>query len=90
MNVLGPVFAGCMKHGWVEEHGIALGERQLDMVLFEIVAKGRQMGCEIAGKIGLRVGQEFCGPGLQWHIAMGNRSLERQGGRNGMDMGRIV
>ena len=60
------------------------------MVSVEILAKLRSSGCEVTGRIGLRVRKVEGRSRLDGHVAMGHGALQRQHGRQPMHVSRIT
>jgi hypothetical protein len=79
-----------MKERWVEEHGVALSERQLDMMLVEIVAKLRPRRRHVAGQVALRERQVERRSGLNRHVAVRDRALQGQHRREALNMNGIA
>jgi hypothetical protein len=75
------------KQGRVEEHSVALGERQLNMMLVEIVAKLRAACRHISGQVALRERQVERRARLERHVAMCDGSLKRQRRGEAVDVG---
>src|SRR5271165_1383910 len=79
-----------MEKGGIEEHRVALRERELDMMRLEIVAKLRPPRRHVARQVALREWQVERRARLERHVAMGDRALQRQHGRETMHMGGIA
>ena len=78
---------GGMEERGIEEHRVALRERQLDVMLVEIVAKLRMGRRHVAGQIALRERQVEGRPGLERHVAMSHRALEGKHRREAVHVG---
>ena len=83
----GAVGAGAVHERGVEEEEVALGERELDVVVAEPVLEGGALEGEVAFEEELAVGEEERGAGLERHVAVGDGALEGEGGGEAVDVG---
>ena len=67
-----------MEQGRVEERGIALLQRQLGVVLLEVLGELGQVEGEVAGLVLVGVGQVEGRAGLDGHVAVRDRALQGQ------------
>ena len=88
LDVFGAVMACRMEERGIEEDRIALGQRQLDVVLVEIVLELGLAPGEVARHEILRIGQIERGAAFNRHVAMGDGALQREYRRKLVGMGR--
>ncbi len=79
-----------MEECGVEESRVALGQRQLHVMLVEIGREGGRCHGEVTGLVGLRIGQVERRPALQRHVAMRDGALQRERGRQAVHMRRVA
>src|SRR5579872_37082 len=77
-----------MEQSGIEEGGVALRERQLDVMLVEVVLELGAACRKVSRRIGLRERQVQGRSRLDRHVAMGDRALQRQHRRELMNMSR--
>ena len=79
-----------MEERRVEEAGVALAQRELDVVLGEVGLEVVAPPGEVAGEVLVRVGQVERRPALQRHVAVRDRALEGQHRRQRVHVGRVA
>ena len=82
--------AGSVEERGVEEDGVALGQRELHVVLCEVLAELGQAPGEVPGEVLVGVGQVHRRPALHGHVGVGDRTLQRQHGRQLVHVGRVL
>ena len=81
---------GAVEERGVEEDRVALGERQLHVVLREVVAELGEPPGEVAGDELVGVGQVHRRPALDGHVRVGDGALQGQHGRQQVHVGRVA
>ena len=85
-----PVAAGRMEQRRVEEDGVALCERQLDVLGLEELDELRKLPRDVAGEVLLRVRQVHRRAGLDRHVAVRDCTLQGEQRRELVDVCRVL
>ena len=75
-----------MEQRGIEEHRVALGQRQLHHVLGEVVDELLLVERDVPANELLRVGQQHRGPALHRHVAVRDGALQRERCRHAVQM----
>ena len=90
LHVGGDVVAGPVEQRRVEERGVALRERQLDVALGEERPELRQPPGQVAGGVLVGVGQVHRRTALHRHVGVGDRTLQGQHRGEQVDVGGVA